>query len=178
MTTGWIESRAVLLAALRFFVRHYPVVFAFGVLASAQRFLAVGGGADWAWTGGIAGELFTNGIRLLFLLWVARSMLRPLRPTWSEVRHSTDYIAAHRAAMLWNGVLLVALTLVFKVGVDTWIAGLAEPKTALAWTLAVKNVTIIPFMFVWAVAVVRAALEERAGAGRDVAVAHAPAAGT
>lgn len=176
MTTGWVESRAVLVNALRFFVRHYPVVFAFGVLASTQRFLAVGGGEDWAWTGGIAGELFTNGARLLFLVWAARTMLRTLRPTWSDVRHSTDYLAGHRAAMLWNGVVLVALTLVFKVGVDTWIAGLAEPRTALAWTLAVKNVTIIPFMAVWAVAIVRAALEERAGGGRDVAVSRAPAA--
>ncbi|MFG2100979.1 hypothetical protein ACGFJ5_10290 [Micromonospora echinaurantiaca] len=178
MTTGWIEARAVLVAALRFFVRHYPVVFAFGVLASAQRFLAVGGGEGWAWTGGIAGELFTNGIRLLFLVWVARNMLRTLRSSWSDVRQSTGYIADHRAAMLWNVVVLVALTLVFKVGVDTWIAGLAEPQTALAWTLAVKNVTIIPFMIVWAVAVVRAALEERAGGGRDAAVPHAPVAET
>ncbi|MFI5490280.1 hypothetical protein [Micromonospora echinaurantiaca] len=178
MATGWIEARAVLVAALRFFVRHYPVVFAFGVLASTQRFLAVGGGEDWAWTGGIAGELFTNGIRLLFLVWVARNMLRTLRPTWSDVRRSSDYIAGHRAAMLWNGVVLVALALVFKVGVDTWIAGLAEPRTALAWTLAVKNVTIIPFMIVWALAVVRAALEERAGGGPGVAVPRAPVAET
>jgi hypothetical protein len=174
MRAGWVESRTVLAYALSFFVRHYPVVFAFGALASAQRFLAVGGGEQWAWTGGVGGEVFTNGVRVLFLVWVVRRML-PGIPAADVGRGLQRYLTDHASSMVVNGAVLVALTLVFKLGIDTWVASLAEPRTALAWVLAVKNVTIIPFMMVWFPAILRAAVSAAApGApGRSPAAARA-----
>lgn len=161
MRTGWNSARGILADALRFFFRHYTVVLAFGLLASAQRFLAVGGDERWAWTGGLGGELFTNAIRLLFAVWVVRTMFRPLDVSWSDAgRRFGRYVSDHTPTLLWSGAVLVGLTLVFKVGVDAWIAGLAEPRTALAWTLAIKNVSIIPFMIVWGTALAREAVTE------------------
>lgn len=54
-----MEAGGVLVEAGRFFLRHYAVVFGFGVVASIQRFLAVGGDERFAFADSAGGELVT-----------------------------------------------------------------------------------------------------------------------
>src|SRR5699024_3201250 len=59
MRGAWLEAGGVLVEAGRFFLRHYAVVFGFGVVASIQRFLAVGGDERFAFADSAGGELVT-----------------------------------------------------------------------------------------------------------------------
>lgn len=157
MRTGIHEAVAVLVQALGFFGRHYAVVAAFGVLASAQRFLAVGGGGERFGTlgdlaAGVVGEVFTALVRVAFLVWLVAALFRGADVRWSQVGARLGrFVDGHVPMLLASGVLLLLLTVVFKVAPDAVGHGLdpdARP-TFVAWELAIKNVTIIPFVMVW-----------------------------
>ena len=147
---AWAEAVEILGEAWRFFARNYPVVFAFGALASVQRFLAVSGTVDWA--GGLGGELFTAAARLAFIAWLVRALLRDRPAEWAEAgaRWST-WASRHWATLAASTGLLLLFLIVFKAIPDALagrVAGIEE-STWMSWELAIKNVTVIPFTMVW-----------------------------
>lgn len=155
------EALGVLAEAARFFVRHYPVVLAFGAIASIQRFLAVGGDERFAFAGGAAGEVVTAAVRVLFLLWLVRRLFAGERVPWSEVGARLAGFVDRRRPVLWISVaMLVVLTVVAKVIPYAVGAALAEDarSTYLAWELAIKNITVIPFVMIWLTVFARHAL--------------------
>jgi len=147
---AWAEATSILGEAWRFFVRHLPVVLALGVLASAQRFLSVGGLAPWA--GGAAGEIFTGTVRVVFVVWVVRRLARTHGIDWSRAGERwSAWFTRHGSAVLASLVYLAALLLVAKVVPDALagrVGGVDRP-TYLAAELAIKNVTVIPFTMIW-----------------------------
>lgn len=154
----WAEAASVLATSARFFGRHYPVVLAFGAVASLQRFLAVGGGERFAFAGGVPGELVTAAARVLFVVWVARRMFAGAGVSWAQVGDRFGRFARSRTGVLLaSASMLVALTLVAKVIPDAVVATLPEQSRSgwRSWELAVKNVTVIPFTMVWMTALVR-----------------------
>lgn len=157
----WHGAVSTVLAAARFFVRHYPVVFAFGLGASVQRFLSVRYGDSWPAAAGVAGETFTLVLRLLFLVWVARALLREPGLTARAGRRLAVFARRDWPVLVGHLVLLVAATLVFNTLLEGGGAALF-PESAraevLSWLLAVKNVTVIPFTLIWVVTMVRDAL--------------------
>ncbi|MBL7524737.1 hypothetical protein I6A84_43530 [Frankia sp. CNm7] len=162
MRVGFVEAGDVLCRALGFFGRRYLVIAAFGALASAQRFLAVSEDERFAFAAGAGGEIFTAAVRLAFLGWLAHTLLGYTPVPWSQAGARLSRFAEARWPMLVaSGVILVALTVVFKGIPDAAIAGLAEENRARArsWELAVKNVTIIPFVMTWLTMIVRVALD-------------------
>ncbi|MCA5894342.1 hypothetical protein LEP48_13435 [Isoptericola sp. NEAU-Y5] len=164
MHTAFTEAWTAFVQALSFTGRHYLVVAGFGILVSAQRFLSVGGEERFAWAGGIAGEAFTTAVRLLFVLWLVRTLFTGSQVPWSQVwPRVTRFAEAHTGMLLASAVLLVALTLVAKV-LPAVVAGtLAADAQAsfAAWELAVKNVTVIPFTLVWMTTIVHIATTAR-----------------
>ena len=161
MNVAFAEAWTTFGQALSFTVRHYPVVAGFGILASAQRFLAVGGGERFAWAGGVAGEVFTTVVRVLFVLWVVRALFRGSDAGWSQVGpRFSRFVDAHTGMLLASAVLLVALTVVAKV-IPAAVAGALPPDahtTFVAWELAIKNVTVIPFTIVWMTTIAQVAI--------------------
>lgn len=157
MRAGLVEAWAVVVRAGRFFGRHYAVIAAFGLLASVQRFLAVGGGEErfgraGELAAGVGGEVFTAAVRLAFLAWLVVTLYRGVDVPWSQVGARIGrFVEGHVPALLASGALLILLTLVAKVVPDAIARGLdaATRPTALAWELAIKNVTVIPFVMVW-----------------------------
>lgn len=146
----WAEAVEILGETWRFFARNYPVVFAFGALASVQRFLAVSGTAEGA--GGVGGEVFTAVARLAFITWVVRALLRDRRAggPGAGARWST-WISRHAGTLLISTGFLLGFLLVFKVVPDSLagrVGGIDE-ATWMSWELAIKNVTVIPFTMVW-----------------------------
>ncbi|MBF6214654.1 hypothetical protein IU433_25915 [Nocardia puris] len=144
--------------AIRFSIRHYPVIFCCGALVSAQRFLAVGGGDRFAFAGGVAGELFTLAVRLAFLGWVIATVFRPRVPWRTAADRLGEAFRDRTRLLLASAGILVALAAVFKA--LPWIVATSfvEPDgrdTFLAWELAVKNVTVIPFTMIWIALLVR-----------------------
>ncbi|WP_156252724.1 hypothetical protein [Pseudactinotalea terrae] len=161
----WVEAAGVLATATRFFVRHYPIVLVFGAVASLQRFLAVGGDDRFAFAGGLAGELVTAAVRVLFLVWLVRRMFAGDDIGWSQVGHRLGRFGRTRTgAVLATAVMLVGLTIVAKVIPDAVAATLPESERAtyLSWELAIKNVTVIPFTMVWLTALSRHAVRRGA----------------
>lgn len=162
MAAGWAQAVAGFRAALRFFGRHYLVIAGFGVLASAQRFLAVAGGESFAFAGGVGGEVFTALVRVAFLVWLVRVLFRevPSVPWRAMGPRLSRFVDDHVPMLLASAAMLVGLTIVFKVIPDAFAAGLPEEQrsTFLAWELAVKNVTVIPFVMVWLTTIAREAL--------------------
>ncbi|MFD2793694.1 hypothetical protein ACFS27_09040 [Promicromonospora vindobonensis] len=144
------EAVEILADAWRFFVQHYPIILAFGALASAQRFLAVSGTADWA--GGVGGELFTAAARLAFVAWLARTLLRDRPVEWAGAgARWSAWASRHRATLLASAGLLLLFLIVFKAIPDALagrVAGISE-SAWMSWELAIKNVTVIPFTMVW-----------------------------
>ena len=146
----WAEAVEILTETWRFFARNYPAVFAFGALASIQRFLAVSGTAEWA--GGVGGEVFTAVARLAFIAWLAWTLLRDRRfggpgagARWS------NWISRHRVTLLISTGFLLVFLIVFKAIPDSLagrVGGIDE-STWMSWELAIKNVTVIPFTMVW-----------------------------
>ncbi|TDE90775.1 hypothetical protein EXU48_16785 [Occultella glacieicola] len=158
---AWGEAVGVFGVAGVFFVRHYPVVFAFGAVASAQRFLAVGGDERFAWAGGVGGEVVTVAVRVLFLVWVVRRVFADSDAPWSEVGDRLSrFLEGRTGVLLASAALLVALTIVAKVIPDAVAAGLetSARATFLSWELAIKNVSVIPFVMVWLTVLARHAL--------------------
>jgi len=158
---GLDGSLATLLATTRFFGRRYPVMFAFGVGVSVQRLISVAYPDLWPPAAGVAGETFTLTARLLFLGWVARALLRQPGLTTHAPRRLSAFARRDWPVLVGHLVLLAAATLVFNAVLEGGGAALlpesARP-TFLAWVLAVKNVTVIPFTLVWLVMMVRDAL--------------------
>ncbi|WP_262848950.1 hypothetical protein [Mumia quercus] len=149
MTESFAAATSLLAEAARFFVRHYPIVFAFGALASVQRFVSVSR-YDVPLLTGISGELITMAVRIAFAVWVVRAVLRdrPDPPTTS---------AGTLGIVLASTAYLVLMTLVFKVGLDligSRLVAEAHQTTYTSWELALKNVTVIPFVLVWMVILV------------------------
>lgn len=139
---------AILAETWRFFARHYPVVLAFGALASAQRFLSVSGTADWA--GGASGETFTAAARIAFVAWAAATLLRGTAWRDAGARWSA-WNARNWPTVLATMGLLALFLVVFKVIPDALAGrvGGIDRETWLAWELAIKNVTVIPFTMLW-----------------------------
>ncbi|MFD2027689.1 hypothetical protein [Promicromonospora aerolata] len=146
----WSESVELLAETWRFFAQNYPVVLAFGALASIQRFLAVSGTAEWA--GGPGGEAFTAVARIAFIAWLAWALLRDRRIEGSGAgARWSDWISRHRGTLLVSAGFLLVFLLVFKVVPDSMagrVGGIDE-ATWMSWELAIKNVTVIPFTMVW-----------------------------
>jgi hypothetical protein len=165
------EATGILAEAWRFFARSYPAVFAFGALASVQRFLAVSGTADWA--GGVGGELFTAAARLAFVAWLARALLRDRPIEWAEAgARWSAWASRHWATMLASAGLLLLFLIVLKAIPDALagrVGGISE-STWMPWELAIKNVTVIPFTMVWMTVLL--AVRPLGGAA-----AHAPSSG-
>ncbi|MBZ2195900.1 hypothetical protein [Occultella gossypii] len=158
---AWSEAIGIFGTAGGFFVRHYPIVFAFGAVASVQRFLAVGGGERFAWAGGVGGEVVTAGVRVLFLVWVIRRAFADTDVPWSEVgARLSRFVDGRTGVLLASAALLVALTIVAKVIPDAIGTGLdtSARATYQSWELAIKNVTVIPFTMVWLTMLARHAL--------------------
>lgn len=149
-TSPWAEAVSILADAWRFFTRHYPVVFAFGAVASVQRFLSVGGTADWA--GGPVGETFTALARITFVAWLVHRLLRDEAAPWSGAgaRWSAWFRQSWPAVLISMGFLLVFL-IVFKAIPDALAGrvGDIDKPTWMSWELAIKNVTVIPFTMLW-----------------------------
>lgn len=149
MTESFAAATSLLVDAARFFVRHYPIVFAFGALASVQRFVSVSR-YDVPLLTGFSGEVVTMAVRIAFAVWVVRAVLRdrPDPPTTS---------AGTLGIVLASTAYLVLMTLVFKVGLDligNRLVAEAHQATYTSWELAVKNVTVIPFVLAWLVILV------------------------
>ncbi|ACQ79774.1 hypothetical protein Bcav_1518 [Beutenbergia cavernae DSM 12333] len=162
MTRGWSQASATFGVALRFFFRHYAAIAAFGALASAQRFLAVSGDERFAFAGGVGGEVFTAVVRLMFLAWLVRTLFRAERAMpWAQLgRRLSRFVAGNAPMLLASAAMLVGLTLVFKVVPELLAADLSPDAhaTFLSWELAIKNVTVIPFVMVWVTTIAREAL--------------------
>ncbi|MFD1827416.1 hypothetical protein [Mumia zhuanghuii] len=155
MTKAFGVARSLLAAAWGFFVHHYPVVLAFGALASAQRFVAVGD-IDFPLAESWVGETFTMLVRIAFVVWVVRRVLRD-RPAPAVGSHVTGTVVA-------STVYLMALSLVSKIGLDAIGSQLVSEEhqsTYFSWELAIKNVTVIPFVLVWVVVLVTAVRDRR-----------------
>ncbi|WP_163542531.1 hypothetical protein [Occultella kanbiaonis] len=149
---AWGEAIRVFGASGGFFIRHYPIVFAFGAVASVQRFLAVGGDERHAWAGGVGGEVVTAAVRVLFLAWAIRRAFADTDVPWSEVGARLGrFVDGRTGVLLASAALLVALTIVAKVIPDAIGASLdaSAQATYQSWELAIKNVTVIPFTMVW-----------------------------
>ncbi|MFI2490320.1 hypothetical protein ACH47X_25645 [Promicromonospora kroppenstedtii] len=142
---------AILAETWRFFARHYPVVLAFGALASAQRFLSVSGTADWA--GGAGGEIFTAVARIAFIAWAAATLLRGTAWQGAGARWSA-WNTRNWPTVLASMGLLALFLVIFKVIPDALAGhvGDIERETWLAWELAIKNITVIPFTMLWMMA--------------------------
>lgn len=156
MRQGIHDSGIVLRRAWRFFLRRYPIIFGFGLLAALQRFLSVAGGERFAFAGGVGGEIFTTAVRLGFVVWLVVELIRPREDSvstggWRIAIRSL----VHRPWLHLCWLVGVALlSLVFKVGLDVLGHALPTPElrqTFLAWELAIKNVTVIAFTMVWLV---------------------------
>ncbi|MFD7310925.1 hypothetical protein [Promicromonospora sp. NPDC059942] len=147
---AWRDAVGILAEAWRFFARHYPVVFAFGALASAQRFLSVSGTVDWA--GGAGGEIFTAAARVAFIAWAVATLLRGTHAGWSDARARwSAWNTRNWPTVLATTGLLLAFLLVFKAVPDALAGrvGGIDRETWLSWELAIKNVTVIPFTMLW-----------------------------
>jgi len=156
------EAWQVFGRSTRWFGRHYPVVAAFGLVASAQRFISVRGDTGSSWAGGARGELFTAASRIGFLAWCVRKVFTgSTTPAREFPRRLTNYGRNHAGAVVAGGALLGVLTVVAKVIPDAAISPLGgdSRRRASAWELAIKNMTIIPFTIVWMVIGVRHASE-------------------
>ena len=139
---------AILAETWRFFARHYPVALAFGALASAQRFLSVSGTADWA--GGAGGEIFTAVARIAFVAWAAATLLRGT--AWQDAgARWAAWNTRNWPTVLATMGLLALFLVVFKVIPDALAGrvGGIDRETWLAWELAIKNITVIPFTMLW-----------------------------
>lgn len=166
MRDAWSEAFQVLGRALRFFARHYPVVFAFGAVASLQRFLAVGGDERFAFADTIGGEVVTMASRVLLVLWVVRKLFADEGVPWSQVGKRLERFVEGRVGMLLvSGGMLVLLT-----GISQGVPALVEMTLAdagpivEAWVLATKNVTVIPLVIVWLTVLARHAMTVGAAA--------------
>ncbi|GAA2243536.1 hypothetical protein GCM10010413_53030 [Promicromonospora sukumoe] len=148
MPGPWVAALQILAETWQFFARHYPVVFACGALASAQRFLSVSGTADWA--GGIGGEAFTAATRLAFGAWAAVVLLRGTE--WSDAgARWSAWVTRSWPTILATMAALALFLVVFKLIPDALAGrvGGIDRETWLAWELAIKNVTVIPFTMLW-----------------------------
>lgn len=152
--------------ALTVFARSYPVVFAFGAIASLQRFVSVSYGDQLSTPLMIGGEVLTAGVRILFLIWVYRRLIRsdvrlrllPFR-AWGPTL--ARFSRSHPRVIVGHVLLLSLAVIVFKAGFDVGVPALfpdLNGDTYLSWVLAIKNVTIIPLTMIWLVAAVRDAL--------------------
>jgi len=158
MSDAW----QVLGRSVRWLGRHYPLVATFGLLASAQRFVAVRGGAGSSWAGGAPGELFTAASRIGLLAWCVRKVFTGSTTPAREIPgRLMDYGRNHAGGVVAGAALLGALTVVAKVIPDAAISQLDgdSRRRASAWELAIKNLTIIPFTVVWMVIGARHASE-------------------
>ena len=147
---AWTEAASILAEAWRFFARHYLIVLAFGGLASIQRFLAVSG--DAAWAAGVGGEVFTAAVRLAFIAWAVRRLLRDRPVAWvGATARWSAWNSRHWPTVLASMAFLLVLTVVLKVLPDALAGrvGGIDVSTWLAWELAIKNVTVIPFTMLW-----------------------------
>lgn len=146
----WTEAVEILTEAWRFFARNYLAVLSFGALASIQRFLAVSDTAEWA--GGAGGEVFTAVVRLAFVAWLVRALLRERRVEGASAgARWSAWISRHRATLLVSTGFLLVFLLVFKAIPDSLagrVGGIDE-TTWMSWELAIKNVTVIPFTMLW-----------------------------
>lgn len=164
MRAAWSEAVGVLGRAGRFFLRHYPVVFGFGAVASIQRFLAVGGDEQFAFADSLVGELVTAATRVLFVLWLAWRLFADRDVPWSQVGERLGRFIEQRTAMLLISAGMLAVLTVIANVIPSMIGAVlpVARSTVEAWELAIKNVTVIPFVIVWLTSLARHALTAEA----------------
>ena len=169
-------------SALTLFIRAYPVVFVFGAIASVQRFVSVSYGDQLSTPLLIGGEVLTAGVRIGFLIWVYRRLIRSDRRlrllpfgAWSPAL--ARFSRSHPRVIVGHVLLLCLALVVFKVGFDVAIPAVfpdMNGDTYLSWVLAIKNVTIIPLTMIWLVAAVRDALVDGRPASDDLLPSNQP----
>src|SRR5690606_35560723 len=165
MRTGIQEAFSLLAQAGIFFGRHYPVIARFCIPVALQRFVAVGDGERFASLGalaaGPAGELTTAAFRLGLLVWLVSRSFRGAEVSRSELAgRFAESVQANGHMLLATAGVLVLFAIVAN-GIPAIVrSGLGEAsrKSALAWELGIKTLTVIPFAMVWTVVVARVVL--------------------
>lgn len=173
MRQGIHEALTLLAQAGVFFGRHYPVIVAFCAPVALQRFMAVGGagerfGSVGSIAGSFVGELMTIALRLGLLAWLVGRLFRGVSRADASGRLS-HFFEGHTAMLLTSLGILVLLAALMNAGPAVLRSGLDESsrKSLLAWELAIKNLTVIPFVIVWVVLIARMALGEGEPLPRD-----------
>lgn len=164
MRTGIHEALSLFGQAGVFFGRHYAVIAAFCVPAALQRFLAVGGGAErfgpiGAVAAGWMGELTTIALRLGLVAWLVGKRFRGISRADAS-RGLSEFLDAHVPMLLASVGLLILLSVVANAVPAVLRSGLDDSarRSFLAWELAIKNMTLIPFVLVWVVMFTRMAV--------------------
>lgn len=139
----------------RFYLRHWVLLGGLSLIASVQRLVVVN------WTdevpGGVAfaSEVVVLAARVLLVVVIWRLATRGKRLRWANAR---AFATRHWPSLVWQGVLLAVVFLVFDFGAEQVVGGLlpeAARQTYLAVLLFVKNPTVIAFTFVWWVGLIR-----------------------
>ncbi|NYH50492.1 hypothetical protein HNR06_000081 [Nocardiopsis arvandica] len=154
--------------ALAFYLRHIVLVAGVSLVPAAERFAAALWGDTWSTAAHIALEVLAEGTRVVLVVLLVRvAILGDERVRGG--RHLGDgrrvraFLDRRWPSLLLQGAFLLALAAVLDIVpervVPLWIPASAED---LYWALllAVKNVTVIAFTFVWMVAAVRQMLVE------------------
>uniref|UniRef100_UPI000377D827 hypothetical protein n=1 Tax=Nocardiopsis halotolerans TaxID=124252 RepID=UPI000377D827 len=154
--------------ALAFYVRHLALVVGVSLVPAAERFTAALWGDAWSTPVHVALEVLAEGTRVVLILLVVRIAIlgdeRVRRGRHlGDGRRARTFLDRRWPSLLVQAGFLLALFVVFSVVpeqvVPLWVPAPAED---LYWALllAVKNVTVIAFTFVWMVAAVRQMLVE------------------
>ena len=145
----------------RFYLRHWAVIVALSLVGSVQRLVVVNWGAHVPGAVAFASEVVVLAARVMLVVVIWRLATKGERPTWAGAR---SFATRHWPSLVWQGVLLGAAFLVFDVGTEQVVGGLL-PESArqayLAALLFVKNPTVIAFVFVWWVGLIRQAAVSR-----------------
>ncbi|GAA4914063.1 hypothetical protein LX16_5257 [Stackebrandtia albiflava] len=147
--------------ALRFYVRHLPLVVGVSLIPSVQRFWLVSEGDRVGAPLAVGTEVVAEGTRVVLVWLLLRlafrgdPLLRPLtvRRRW---RLLTDFIDRHLVAFLTQFVVLAAAFVVLDLLPNTAIATLVpadDRDTVTAVVVAAKNPTVIAMTFIWMIGV-------------------------
>ena len=145
----------------RFYLRHWAVIVGLSLVGSVQRLVVVNWGDHVPSALAFASEVVVMAARVLLVVVIWRLATRGERLSWAGAR---TFATRHWPSLVWQAVLLGAAFLVFDVGTEQVVGGLlpeSARQTYLAVLLFVKNPTVIAFVFVWWVGLIRQAAVSR-----------------